>query len=107
MKIVFVLLYWLFCTILVWTNFSISDGRDDIIKKIFQSYVGCMAGGNRKDHDCHELREDLEAETYPGLEMAYLISVAFLNFASLPLVVQFYAVKEFARQAVKKLKLCK
>ena len=66
-----------------------------------------MAGGSRKDHDCRELREDLDSETNPGLEVAYLISVAFLNFVSLPFVVQFYAVKEFARQAAKKLKQCK
>ena len=107
MKIVFLLLYWLFCTVLVWTNFSISDGRDNIIRKIFQSYVDCMAGGNRKDHDCHELREDIDAETYPPLEVAYLISIAFMNFVSLPFVVRSYAVKEFARQTAKKLKLCK
>ena len=63
-----------------------------------------MAGGNRKDHDCHNLRLDLEAETYPVLEVIYRTSTAFLNFASLPLVVQFQAIKNFIKQAAKKLK---
>ena len=62
-----------------------------------------MAGGNRKDHDCHELRKDLEAETYPGLEVMYFISIAFVNFVSLPFVVQFHTVRNFVRQATKKL----
>ena len=62
-----------------------------------------MAGGNCKDHDCHNLRLDIEDETNPVLEVIYLTGAAFLNFASLPFVVQFQAIKTFMRQAAKKL----
>ena len=62
-----------------------------------------MTGGNRKDHDCREFRLDLEAEANPVLEVIYFTSVAFLNFASLPFVVQFQAIKNFIRQAAMKL----
>ena len=63
-----------------------------------------MAGGNRKHHDCRMLRLELEAETYPVLEAIYLISVAFLNFVSLPFVVQFHTIKNFVIQTITKLK---
>ena len=69
-----------------------------------QRYTDCMTGGNRKDHDCREFRLDLEAKTNLVLEVIYFISVAFLNFASLPFVVQFQAIKNFIRQAAMKLK---
>lgn len=62
-----------------------------------------MAGGDRKDHDCHELRLDFEAETNIALEIIYLIPVAFLNFASLPFVIQFHTVKHRVRQVSRKL----
>ena len=103
-KIVFVLLYWLLCSTLTWTYFSIVDGRADIINNILERYVECRAGGNRVGHDCHMLRQDLAAETIPALEVTYLISIAFLNFASLPFVVEFQAIKKCVRQAAKKLK---
>ena len=51
-----------------------------------------MAGGNRKNHDCHMLRQDLEAES-PIVEIIYLILASFVNFASLPFVIQFQTVK--------------
>ena len=101
-KIVFVLLYWLFCITIASIVSTISDGRAEIIINVLQSYVGCMAGGNRKDHDCHELREDLEAEANPVLEVIRLISIAFLNFASLPFVIQFQTVKKFCKTNCKK-----
>ena len=61
-----------------------------------------MAGGNRKDHDCHNLRLDLEDETNPVLELIYRISVTFLNFVSLPFVIQFQAIKTFIGKTTKK-----
>ena len=102
-KIVFVLFYWLLCTILIWTTFSIRDGRADIFNNILQRYTDCMAGGNREDGDCHNLRLDLEDETNPVLEVIFLTAAAFLNFASLPFVVQFQAIKTFIRKITKKL----
>ena len=42
-KIVFVLFYWLLCTILVNTNVSIRDGRADN-NNILQHYTDCMHG---------------------------------------------------------------
>ena len=62
-----------------------------------------MAGGDRKDHDCHNLRLDLEAETNFVIEVIYLILTAFLNFASLPFVIQFQTVKHTVRQAKRRL----
>ena len=53
-----------------------------------------MAGGNRKGHNCFEQRQDLEAESYPAVEVIYLLLVAFLNFASLPFVIQFESIKQ-------------
>ena len=101
-KIGFVLLYWLFCITIASINSAITDGRAETITNTFQNYVGCMAGGCRKDHDCHELREDLEAETNPVLEAIVLTSTALLNFVSLPFVIQFRAVKKFCKTSCKK-----
>ena len=63
-----------------------------------------MAGGNRKGHDCHELREDLEAQTVgPVLNIISLTLLAFQNFASLPFVIQFQTLKNSISQARQKL----
>ena len=59
------------------------DGFYEILRK----YADCMAGGPRKEHDCHELREDLEVNTNPVLEVMSFFFLAFQNFASLPLVI--------------------
>ena len=62
-KIIFVLLYWLVLTILIWGTFSIRDGRIDTFNYHLQNYINCMAGGSRKDQNCQELRMSLEAES--------------------------------------------
>ena len=64
-----------------------------------------MAGGIRKDHDCQELRLKVEAESYPLIEVFYLISLSFLNFSSLPFVIQFQTVKQRLQQAAQRLAL--
>ena len=64
-----------------------------------------MAGGNRKHLDCHSLRQDLEAEVTPALEVIIFLLVGFLPFASLPFVVQFQTVKRNVRQALRKVSL--
>ena len=53
-----------------------------------------MAGGNRRDHDCHSLRMNLEAESIHVLEIIYFVSNAFLSFVSIPFVIQFQTVKK-------------
>ena len=97
-KISFVLFYWLFIAILLWTSTSIRDSRADIFDSNLRRFADCMAGGNRKGHNCFELRQDLEAESYPAVEVTYLILVAFLSFASLPFVIQFETIKQKVRK---------
>ena len=81
-------------TILLFASFSIRAGRTEIFKYYLRSYADCMAGGHRKHHDCHSLRVDFEAESTVALEIVYLIFIAFLNFASLPFVIQFRTIKK-------------
>ena len=104
-KIIFVLLYWLLLTILIWTSLSIRIGRGDTFDQHLRSYTDCMAGGDRKDHDCRSLRIDFEAESSPVAELFYLLLVAFLNFASLPFVIQFQTIQHSVRQASRKLSI--
>ena len=56
----------------------------------------------RRDHDCHRLRIDLEAKMSPVLETITVISIAFLNFATLSFVIQFQTVKNSVRQDARK-----
>ena len=102
LKIAFVLLYWLMLIILIRGAFSIKDGRNDIFDYHLRNYVDCMAGGIRKDHDCQKLRLDLEANSYPVIEIMYLIMIAFVNFSSLPLVIQFQTIKQTLRKAMQR-----
>ena len=62
-----------------------------------------MAGGIRKDHDCQELRLNVEAESYPLVEAFYLILLSFLNFSTLPFVIQFQTVKQRLQQVTQRL----
>ena len=103
MKIFVVLSYWTLLTVLAATYFTISDNRLDTINNILERYVGCMVGGNRKGNNCHMLRLEMEAQTIPGLHVTYLIGVGLLNFVSLVYVIEFQAVKKWARQAARKL----
>ena len=90
---------------MLWTGNSVRAGRDDIFQFYLRSYTDCMAGGNRKRHDCYPLRQDLEAEANPVLEVIVLSLIAFLPFASLPFVIQFQTVKATVRQASRNLSL--
>ena len=89
----------MFLTIILWTSFS---ARGDRFYDSARRFADCMAGGNRKDHDCRELREDLEAHTNPVIEVFNLMLLAFHNFASLPFVIQFQTIKNSLRQARQK-----
>ena len=57
-----------------------------------------MAGGTRKEHDCHKLREDLEDNAASVLEVISLFFLTFMNFASLPFVIQFQTIKKLITQ---------
>ena len=92
-KISFVLFYWVIHSVLLWTGVSVRTGRNDIFDYHLRSYTDCMAGGYRRDHDCNSLRMDLEAESNPVIEVITFISHGFLNYASLPFVIQFQTVK--------------
>ena len=57
-----------------------------------------MAGGNRKGHDCRELREVLESNAIFVLEVFSRLFLAFQNFAFLVFVIQFQTVKKSITQ---------
>ena len=92
-KIGFVLFYWVIYTVPLWTIVSVRVGSDDTFDYHLRSYADCMAGGNRRDHDCNSLRMDLEDESNPVIEVITILLTGFLNFASLPFVIQYQEVK--------------
>ena len=92
-KIAVVLFYWIVYCLMLFPAISLRAGRDNTFNYHLRSYVDCMAGGSRKFHDCHEQKSDLEAETNPMAEVFLLTLSAFLNFASLPFVIQFQTIK--------------
>ena len=96
------LFYWLVHAVLVYTAISIRAGRDDTFDYYLRRFTDCMAGGNRRDHDCNSLRMDLEAESNPVVDVIFLLSFAFLNFVSLSFVIQFQTIKNVVGKAAKK-----
>ena len=62
-----------------------------------------MAGGANRSHTCEKFRNGFEKLTYPGLEYLYLIFFTFLNFSSLPFVIQYKAVKQSVKEATRRL----
>ena len=90
-------------SVVLYAAISVRAGRDDIFDHHLRSFTDCMAGGNRRDHDCNGLRMDLEAETNPVVDVFSIISRAILNFASLSFVIQFQTIKKVVGKAVKKL----
>ena len=95
------LAYSLLLTIVLSTTLS---SRDDSYYNKLRIFANCMAGGNRKGHDCRELREDLKAQTLsPVLDIITLTLLAFQNFAYLPFVIQFQTLKNSISQARQKL----
>ena len=92
-KIAFVLYYWIMYSVLLLAAISVRAGINDTFDYHLRSYFDCMGGGNRKYRDCQELKSDLEAVTSPMAEVVLLTLNAFLNFASLPFVIQFRTLK--------------
>ena len=99
LKVVIVLFYYLLLTIVLWTSLSSIGDR---FYEDLRRFTDCMAEGNCKDHDCRELREDLEANAISILEVTSLIILAFQNFASLPFVIQFQTMKKSITQVFSK-----
>ena len=95
LKVVIVLSYSLLFTIILWTSFNSAGKRFD---ENLRRFTDCMAGGTRKEHDCHELRKDLEDNASFVLEAISLIFLAFQNFAHLPFVIQFQTIKKSITQ---------
>ena len=87
--------YSLLFTIVLWTSFNSAGKRFD---ENLRRFTDCMAGGSRKEHDCRELRENLEANEKFVLEVISLIFLAFQNFAHLPFVIQFQTIKKSITQ---------
>ena len=85
--------------IVLWTSLSSIGNR---FHENLRSLADCMGGGNRIDHNCYELREDLETNAISILEVTSLIILAFQNFASLPFVIQFQTVKKLITQVISK-----
>ena len=88
---------------MLFTSFSIKASRSEIFDYYLRRYADCMAGGNRKQHDCHNLRLRFESETNPVVEVVYLILLAFSNFVSLPFVIQSQTMKNSIRKALQRL----
>ena len=97
LKISFVLFYWVICAVLLWTGVSVRTGRNNILDYHLRRYTDCMAGGNHKDHNCSSLRMELESESNPMVEVIIFFLTGFLNFASLPFVIQFQTVKKLVK----------
>jgi len=66
-----------------------------------------MAGGSQRSHTCEPYRREFESLSHPGLECTYLILFAFLNFSSLPFVIQYKTVKRSVKEATRRLTLKK
>ena len=66
-----------------------------------------MAGGTNRSHTCEKFRNEFEKLSYPGLECIYLILFTFLNFSSLPFVIQYKEVKQSVKEATRRLNLKK
>ena len=93
----------LFYTLLLTTVLSTSlSSTGDRFNEDLRRFTDCMAGGIRKEHDCHELRKDLEDNATFVLEVISLFFLAFQNFASLPFVIQFQTIKKSITQFISK-----
>ena len=66
-----------------------------------------MSGGTSRSNTCEPYRREFESLSHPGLECFYLILFAFLNFVSLPFVIQYKTVKRSVKEATRRLTLKK
>lgn len=102
LKIIFVLFYILAESTSIWIFMSISAGTFDTFYQMLRSYADCMVGGNRKYHDCHMLKSDIDNTTsFVGFIINFTL-IGFQNFVHLTFVIQFQTVKKSIQQAVRK-----
>ena len=106
-KLFIMFCYLLVIMITVWTSFSIRDGTASSFEYHLGQYWRCMAGGASRSHTCEKFRNEFEGLTHPGLECFYLILFTFLNFSSLPFVIQYKTVKRSVKEATRRLTLKK
>jgi len=102
-KIFLILCYLLAFMVTIWTTQSIAAGNVDDFKYHLTRYITCMAQGIRENEDCQSYKKEVENLSLPELHVIYTVLFAFLNFSSLPLVVQFRTVKDSVRQAARRM----
>jgi len=99
-KIFFIFCYLLVFMVVLWTTFSIDNGRFDVTLSYMHDYINCMSGGRRKDLDCEEDRRKFIDRGVPSLQITYLILYSFLTFSNLPFIIQFQSVKVYVSRKV-------
>ena len=77
--------------VIAWTTFSLVISNSDELMYRIDRYVACMAHGDNKE--CSRYKKEIEDLFHPSLHLIYTVMLAFFNFSSLPLVVQFRTVK--------------
>ncbi|XP_065896988.1 uncharacterized protein [Dysidea avara] len=90
-KIFLILCYLLAIMVIAWTTFSLVISNSDELMYRIDRYVACMAHGDNKE--CSRYKKEIEDLFHPSLHLIYTVMLAFFNFSSLPLVVQFRTVK--------------
>ena len=97
-KIFFVFCYLLVFMVVLWTSFSIENGRFDATLSYMFDYINCMSGGIRKGLDCEGYKKKFLDRGIPGLQLTYIILYTFLTYSNLPFIIQFQSVKVFVRK---------
>jgi len=84
--------------VVLWTSFSIENGRFDATLSYMFDYINCMSGGIRKGLDCEGYKKKFLDRGIPGLQLTYIILYTFLTYSNLPFIIQFQSVKVFVRK---------
>ncbi|XP_065890577.1 uncharacterized protein [Dysidea avara] len=100
-KIFLILCYLLAIMVIAWTTFSLVASNSDELMYHTDRYVACMAHGDNKE--CSRYKKEIEDLFHPSLHLIYTVMLAFFNFSSLPLVVQFRTVKQSVSVAARRM----
>ena len=92
-KILIIFCYMLTASALLWINLTYVISKNGEYTTQVGTYFQCSINGVHDHLDCEQYREEFEALTIKGLQVLYLILLAFLNLSTLPLIIEYKSVK--------------
>ena len=93
-KIFLIFCYQLMFLAILWSSITYDISKHDETAIAIGTYFRCLINGFHEQLDCEPYRREFEGLSVRGLQVLYLLLIAFLNMSNLPLIIEYKSLKE-------------